>query len=99
MFWALTVLGGSLLSEGATLLMALRATREGAQRAGQSLVEHVVSGADPSVNVVLLEDTAAVVGVGVALSCIGGCGDGVVEFVSAGRVWWCGCVGVVMVVL
>ncbi|XP_013175437.1 PREDICTED: zinc transporter 9 [Papilio xuthus] len=69
-FWAYFVLGGAVVSEGATLMVALSAIRKGAKEANMSLREYVLRSSDPSVNVVLLEDTAAVAGVVVAASCM-----------------------------
>ncbi|XP_068627820.1 proton-coupled zinc antiporter SLC30A9, mitochondrial [Battus philenor] len=69
-FWAYFVLGGAVVSEGATLMVALSAIRKGAKEANMSLTEYVMRSSDPSVNVVLLEDTAAVAGVVVAGSCM-----------------------------
>ncbi|XP_073997150.1 solute carrier family 30 member 9 isoform X3 [Rhodnius prolixus] len=69
-FWAFCILGGSLVSEGATLLVAINSIRKGARIKGMSFREYVFRGQDPSVNVVLLEDMAAVLGVVVAASCM-----------------------------
>ncbi|XP_004927839.1 zinc transporter 9 [Bombyx mandarina] len=69
-YWAYFVLGGAVVSEGATLMVALSAIRKGAREANMSLYEYVMRSSDPSVNVVLLEDTAAVAGVIVAASCM-----------------------------
>lgn len=60
LFWAYFVLGGSLLSEGATLMMALHSIMRGAEEKKESLKQFVLEGQDPSVNVVLMEDFAAV---------------------------------------
>lgn len=88
------VLGGSLLSEGATLHVALMSIRRGAVESDMSVFDfskyHFVTipaiainllhfpfvfvvyrGQDPSVNVVLLEDSAAVFSVAVAGTCMG----------------------------
>ncbi|XP_012227233.1 proton-coupled zinc antiporter SLC30A9, mitochondrial [Linepithema humile] len=70
-FWAFFVLGGSLLSEGATLMMALHSIKRGAEEKKESLKQFVLEGQDPSVNVVLMEDFAAVLGVIVAAGCMG----------------------------
>lgn len=59
-FWAYFVLGGSLLSEGATLMIALHSIKKGAEEKKESLKQFVLEGQDPSVNVVLMEDFAAV---------------------------------------
>ncbi|CAB0020304.1 unnamed protein product [Nesidiocoris tenuis] len=70
-FWAYCILGGSLVSEGATLLVAINSIKKGAREKRMSFKEYVLRGHDPSVNVVLLEDLAAVVGVTVAAGCMG----------------------------
>jgi len=70
-FWAYCILGGSLVSEGATLLVAINSVLKGAKSMGISFKEYVWRSQDPSVNVVLLEDLAAVLGVGVAGVCMG----------------------------
>ncbi|KAK6630276.1 hypothetical protein RUM44_004943 [Polyplax serrata] len=70
-YWAYFVLAGSLASEGATLLVAFDSIRKGARKSEMSFSEYVWRGQDPSVNVVLLEDTAAVIGVAFAASCMG----------------------------
>lgn len=59
-----------MVSESATLLMAINSLRKGATNADMPFWEYVKRGQDPSVNVVLLEDLAAVVGVVVAGSCM-----------------------------
>ncbi|KAJ0179371.1 hypothetical protein K1T71_005083 [Dendrolimus kikuchii] len=69
-YWAYFVLGGAVVSEGATLMVALNAIRKGAKEANVPLYEYVMRSSDPSVNVVLLEDTAAVAGVIIAASCM-----------------------------
>lgn len=70
-FWGLLILGGSLVSEGATLLVALNRIRIGARKMNCSFREYVMRGQDPCVNVVLTEDTAAVLSVALAASCMG----------------------------
>ena len=70
-YWAFFVLGGSLVSEGATLLVAINSVKQGAKAIGMSFREYVVRGQDPCVNVVLTEDAAAVVSVGLAATCMG----------------------------
>lgn len=70
-FWAYFILAGSLVSEGATCLVALNSVRKGAHNSNMSVREYITRGQDPSVNVVLLEDFAAVVGVLVAGTCMG----------------------------
>ncbi|KAJ9597059.1 hypothetical protein L9F63_027051, partial [Diploptera punctata] len=71
LFWAFFILGGSLVSEGATLLVAVNSIKKGAKENMMSFTEYVLRGQDPSVNVVLMEDLAAVIGVGVASVCMG----------------------------
>lgn len=68
--WALLILGGSLVSEGATLLVAVNRIRVGAKKMNISFKEYVLRGQDPCVNFVLTEDAAAVLSVGMAASCM-----------------------------
>lgn len=70
-YWAFFVLCGSLVSEGATLLVAFNTIKKGAVSNNMSVTEYVLRGNDPSVTVVLLEDLAAVLGVAVAGTCMG----------------------------
>lgn len=70
-FWAFCILGGSLLSEGATLMVAFNSIRQSAKVANVSFREYVMRGEDPSVNVVLFEDAAAVTSVILAAGCMG----------------------------
>uniref|UniRef100_A0A182NPR5 Proton-coupled zinc antiporter SLC30A9, mitochondrial n=1 Tax=Anopheles dirus TaxID=7168 RepID=A0A182NPR5_9DIPT len=70
-FWAFFILGGSLVSEGATLLVAINSCRSGAKALGMSFRDYVVRSQDPCVNVVLTEDAAAVLSVALAATCMG----------------------------
>lgn len=70
-FWAFCILGGSLISEGATLVVALNSIRHSAKIANCTFREYVLRGQDPSVNVVLFEDAAAVASVILAAGCMG----------------------------
>ncbi|XP_011184162.1 proton-coupled zinc antiporter SLC30A9, mitochondrial [Zeugodacus cucurbitae] len=70
-FWAFFILGGSLVSEGATLIVALNELQRAAKCSGVSFKDYVLSGKDPCVNVVLTEDAAAVTSVAVAATCMG----------------------------
>ncbi|TMW51134.1 hypothetical protein DOY81_003750, partial [Sarcophaga bullata] len=70
-FWAFFILGGSLVSEGATLLVAMNEVRRSAKLKGISFKDYVIQGKDPCVNVVLTEDAAAVTSVAVAAGCMG----------------------------
>jgi len=61
-----TVLGCSLVSESVTLALAIKSIRQSAASFNMSSAEFVLGGYDPCVNVVLLEDMAAVLGVLIA---------------------------------
>ncbi|CAL8082363.1 unnamed protein product [Orchesella dallaii] len=69
--WAMFVLTGSLVSEGATLYLACNSVRKRAKEINLTFREFILRGRDPSLNVVILEDTAAVAGVVVATACMG----------------------------
>ena len=71
LYIAFAVLGGSFLSESVTLVLAVRSIRESALEQDMSFFEYVYGGYDPSVNVVLLEDMAAVMGVVIAAGAMG----------------------------
>ncbi|XP_075544807.1 solute carrier family 30 member 9 isoform X1 [Dermacentor variabilis] len=71
LYWAFFILGGSLISEGGTFLVAFNELKKGARREKMTMLEYVKRSRDPSVNVVLLEDMAAVLGVTVAAACMG----------------------------
>ncbi|XP_065159015.1 proton-coupled zinc antiporter SLC30A9, mitochondrial [Atheta coriaria] len=71
LFWGYCILGGSLISEGATWYVAFMSIRKGAIECKMSIRDYIFRGQDPSVNVVLLEDAAAVIGVTVAATCMG----------------------------
>lgn len=59
------------MSEGATLLVAINSIKKGALEKKKTFREYVMTGQDPSVNVVLMEDLAAVAGVVCAACCMG----------------------------
>lgn len=59
-YWAYFILVGSMVSEGATLLVAIQSIKRGAGEKRQTFKDYVLGGQDPSVNVVLMEDCAAV---------------------------------------
>jgi cation diffusion facilitator family transporter len=61
----------ALLAEGASWLRAVRQTRDEARAAGRPWREHVRKSRDPSVKMVLFEDTAALLGVVIAAAGIG----------------------------
>ncbi|KAM6361025.1 LOW QUALITY PROTEIN: proton-coupled zinc antiporter SLC30A9, mitochondrial [Alca torda] len=71
LLWAYCILAGSLVSEGATLLVAINEIRRSARAKGLSFYQYVVQSRDPSTNVVLLEDAAAVLSVAIAATCMG----------------------------
>ncbi|XP_075051155.1 proton-coupled zinc antiporter SLC30A9, mitochondrial [Mixophyes fleayi] len=71
LLWAYCILAGSLVSEGATLLVAVNEIRKSARTRGLSFYQYVIQSHDPSTNVVLMEDAAAVLGVIMAASCMG----------------------------
>nr|CAE30407.1 novel protein similar to human chromosome 4 open reading frame 1 (C4orf1) [Danio rerio] len=71
LLWAYCILAGSLVSEGATLLVAINEIKKSARTQGLSFYEYVMQSRDPSTNVVLLEDAAAVLGVVLAAGCMG----------------------------
>jgi zinc transporter 9 len=66
--WA--VLGASLCIEGWAGLVALRGVRKDAKAAGMGFFRYLREGRDPTIFAVLLEDTAAVIGVIMAALCI-----------------------------
>lgn len=68
--WAYGILTFSFLSESTTLIMAARALRGGAKRSKLTVTEYIGQNRDPGVIVVLLEDVAAVLGIGIAASCM-----------------------------
>ncbi|CAF1310382.1 unnamed protein product, partial [Didymodactylos carnosus] len=70
-YWGLALLSGSFISESATLYMAVNEIRASAKQTGMRFWEYVGQGYKPNVNVVLLEDLAAVLGVSVAAASMG----------------------------
>jgi len=64
--WATLVI--AVIAEGASWLRAVRQTRAEAQHAGRPWRQHVRASRDPSVKMVLFEDTAALVGIFIALA-------------------------------
>ena len=68
---AMGILGASFLSESVTLGLAVKSIRRSAREQNMTFTEFVWSGYDPCVNVVLLEDLAAVAGVVIAGGCMG----------------------------
>ena len=68
---AMAILGVSFVSESVTLALAVRSIRQSARNQDMTFSQFVWSGWDPCVNVVLLEDLAAVLGVVTAAGCMG----------------------------
>jgi cation diffusion facilitator family transporter len=58
----------ALAAEGASWVRAFRQTRHEAAQAGLPLPEYVRASRDPNVKMVLFEDTAALIGIGLALA-------------------------------
>jgi len=77
--WATLVI--AVIAEGASWLRAVRQTRAEAQHAGRPWRQHVRASRDPSVKMVLFEDTAALIGVIIA-----GVGIGLVQI--TGQAFW-----------
>jgi cation diffusion facilitator family transporter len=65
---AYAVLGFSLVAEGVSLLRAWRQTRDEAREAGERHLRFVRRSRDPTTKTVLFEDTAAVIGVLLAIA-------------------------------
>ncbi|XP_031553608.1 zinc transporter 9-like [Actinia tenebrosa] len=68
---AYTILGGSFIMEGASLIVALNQLKISARESGVSLREYLIRGRDPTSIAVLMEDGAAVTGVTLAALCLG----------------------------
>jgi len=64
--WAALVIGGSFLIEGASLLVAIKAVRKGAEAEGMSIWDYIWRGHDPTSVAVMTEDGAAVTGLAIA---------------------------------
>jgi len=65
------ILGGSFILEFSSLLIAFKESRMNADKHNLPLLQYIREAGDPSTNVVLLEDSAAVLGVGVAGTALG----------------------------
>ena len=63
---AALVLTGSFVSESVTLATAIKSINNSAKKEDMNFAQYVIGGYDPCVNVVLLEDMAAVLGVAIA---------------------------------
>lgn len=68
--WAYGILTLSLVSESTTLIMAIRALKSGAKRSKLKVRDYIAQNRDPGVIVVLLEDMAAVLSIGIAATCM-----------------------------
>lgn len=70
-FWAFWILGGSLILESVTFLVAVNSIRRSARLANMTFREFVIRGHDPSMNVILFQDATAVVSVFLTAGCMG----------------------------
>ncbi|KAK2176267.1 hypothetical protein NP493_673g00011 [Ridgeia piscesae] len=70
LYWGISILLGSLVSEGSTLMVAANQVRVSAKADNMSVFRYILHGNDPSTTVVLLEDMAAVLGVICAATCM-----------------------------
>jgi cation diffusion facilitator family transporter len=61
----------ALLAEGSSWVRAVRQTRREARAAGTPVLRHIRESRDPSVKMVLFEDSAALIGIGIAAVGIG----------------------------
>lgn len=68
--WAYGTLLFSFVTESTTLFMAVKTLRMGAKRSKLKVRDYIAQNSDPSVIVVLLEDVAAVTGIGIAATSI-----------------------------
>lgn len=59
-YWAYVTLACSFVLDGISFRNAYMSTKKAAMEKGKTFKEYVLSGQDPSVNVVLMEDFAAV---------------------------------------
>lgn len=66
MYIAAAVIAGSMIIEGASLLVAINAVRQGASAEGMTLWDYCWRGHDPTAVAVMMEDGAAVTGLVVA---------------------------------
>uniref|UniRef100_A0A453BRF2 Cation efflux protein transmembrane domain-containing protein n=1 Tax=Aegilops tauschii subsp. strangulata TaxID=200361 RepID=A0A453BRF2_AEGTS len=64
--YAALVIGGSILIEGASLLVAIKAVKKGAATEGMSIRDYIWRGHDPTSVAVMTEDGAAVTGLAIA---------------------------------
>ena len=68
---AFVVLGLSFVAEGISWMRALRQNRREAEEAGMSVIAYARASRDPNVKMVLLEDSAALVGIALAAAGLG----------------------------
>nr|XP_034374413.1 uncharacterized protein LOC117720053 [Arvicanthis niloticus] len=71
LLWVYCILARSLVSEGATLLVAISELHRSAQAKGTSFYKYIMERRDPSTNVILLGDATAVLGVIISATCMG----------------------------
>ncbi|BBN11950.1 solute carrier family 30 (zinc transporter), member 9 [Marchantia polymorpha subsp. ruderalis] len=65
-YLAALVIGGSMIMEGASLLVAISCVRNGAKAEGMTMRDYLWRGHDPTSVAVMMEDGAAVTGLGIA---------------------------------
>ncbi|KNC84201.1 hypothetical protein SARC_03562, partial [Sphaeroforma arctica JP610] len=68
---AFAVLGLSAVLEGYSLQVAIKQVKENAAHHDMTMMEYIRDGSDPNDVAVLLEDGAAVAGIGIAATCLG----------------------------
>lgn len=68
--WSYSILGFGLVSEGTTLLIAIKAIKQAALRSKLTTRQYISRNQDPSLIVILMEDMASVVGLLIAASCM-----------------------------
>lgn len=86
------ILAISLVFEGTSLAKAIRQVRGEADRAGRRVLTYVLRSPDPTVKTVASEDTAAVVGIGIAAA-------GTALHQVTGHGWWEGVASLVIAAL
>jgi cation diffusion facilitator family transporter len=86
------VLAVALVFEGASWLRAIAQVRGEARTAGHNVMQHIRASSDPSVKTVASEDTAAIIGLGLAAG-------GLLLHQATGASWWEGIASAAVAVL
>jgi cation diffusion facilitator family transporter len=92
LLWSYGVLGVSFLAEGTSWLKAIHQLRTESHDEGRTFFQHVRASKDPTVKTVLAEDTAALIGLGLA-------GAGVTLHAVTGNADWDGWAAIAIGVL